>query len=352
MKKATVIGTRLNLCDWRFASAQRPTCDESELSHLLLKRRNYTHTVALIGCSLASVAACVIILLLLIPAHGNSPEVHEWLEDVCATRACDRQALFLQETMQPSADTCREFGTLMCGRWTHDHAVAMDVDAQLRESALRQDARFLRNYTGKFHATQEARRMLNSCLEQQSDQEARRAALRTFRNFLRDRGLPWPNEPTGGLHPFDVLLDLAINWRIDLWFGVRLCRKGLAKIQFKEAPVTLSTMLRAEHADELQTVAEVMFYAEAVGGGLQYTKLRAKRVATTHTDVLLSLRNISSINPRLKQLCVTQIADVLKWTPAVTSVTAGVHFKTSAICLLSFRSIWAIQRRFDHTQKF
>ncbi|KAL1427432.1 hypothetical protein MTO96_017390 [Rhipicephalus appendiculatus] len=205
----------------RFA---QPTRDESELSHLLLKKRNYTHTVALIGCSLASVAACVIILLL-IPVHGNSPEVHEWSEDVCATRACDRQARFLHETMQPSADTCRQFGTLMCGRWTHDHAVATDVDAELRESALQQDARFLRNYTGSFHATQEAGRMLRSCLEQQSDQKARRAALRTFRDFLRDRGLPWPNKPTGDRHPFDVLLDLSINWRIDLWFGVRLRKK-------------------------------------------------------------------------------------------------------------------------------
>ncbi|KAL1427433.1 hypothetical protein MTO96_017391 [Rhipicephalus appendiculatus] len=78
-------------------------------------------------------------------------------------------------------------------------------------------------------------------------------------------------------------------------------------------------MLRAEHADDLQTVTEVMFYAEAVGGGLQYTKLRAKRVSITHTQVLLSLRNISSINPRLKRLRITQVANLVQWAPAVTS---------------------------------
>ncbi|KAH7956624.1 hypothetical protein HPB52_011088 [Rhipicephalus sanguineus] len=278
-------GLKFVFCKYRFASTQRPTLDESELSHLLSKKRNYVHTVALIGCSLASVVACVIILLL-IPVHGNSPEVHVWSENVCTTRACDRQARFLHETMQPSADTCREFSILMCGRWTHDHAVATDVDALLRESALQQDARFLRNHTGRFDATREARRMLHSCLEQQSDQKAHRAALRTFRDFLRDRGLPWPNKPTGERHPFDVLLDLSINWRIDLWFGVRLRRNGLRRIQFKETPVALSTMLRAR------------------------TCRRASKPWP---------RNISCLNPRLKRLRITLLAKVEEWAPAVTS---------------------------------
>ncbi|KAH6932664.1 hypothetical protein HPB50_008538 [Hyalomma asiaticum] len=299
----------------RFA---QPTHDESELSHLLLKKRNYVHTVALIGCSLVSIAACVVILLL-IPIHSNGPEVQVWSEDVCTTRACDRFAHLLRDTMEPSADTCREFGTLTCGHWTHDHAVAMDVDARLRESAFQRDAKFLSSYTGSSDVTRDAGRMLQSCLEQQYDQRVRQAALRTFLSFLRGRGISWPSEPTGDWQPFDVLLDLSINWRIDLWFGLRLRRNGLSRIQLREAPVALSVMVRAEHADELQAVAEIMLYAEAIGAGLRYTKQTAEVVSRTHSRVLRTLLNVSSLNPTLKRMRVAQLANLVEWAPAVTS---------------------------------
>ncbi|XP_037564746.1 neprilysin-1 [Dermacentor silvarum] len=270
------------------------------------------------GCFLVSIAACVIILLL-VPVHSNSPEVQVWSEDVCTTRACDRHAHFLQETMQPSADICHEFGTAMCGRWTHDHTVATDVDAMVRQSALQQGAKFLRSSNGKFRATQEAGRMLKSCLEQQFEQRTRPAALRYFREFLRERGLPWPNEPSGNRHPLDVLLDLSINWRIDLWFGLRLRRDGQRRLQVKEAPVTLATMVRAEHADELQAVAVAMFYAEAIGAGLQYTKPRAEALSRRETHVIRTLENMSSLHPRLKRMRVSQVAELVEWAPAVES---------------------------------
>ncbi|XP_075539587.1 neprilysin-1-like [Dermacentor variabilis] len=288
------------------------------MSKLLLKKRMYMQTVAMIGCFLVSIAACVIVLLL-IPVHSNSSAVHVWSGDVCATRACDRHARFLRETMQPSADKCREFGTVMCGRWKHDHAVSTDVDALVRKSALRQGAQFLRSGSGKLRATQEAGRMLKSCLEQQFEQSTRRAALRYFRDFLRDRGLPWPNEPAGDRHPLDVLLDLSINWRIDLWFGLRLRRNRRNRLQVTEAPVALATMVRAEHADELEAVAEAMFYAEAVGAGLQYTKPRAEAVSRRQSRVLGTFKNISSLNPRLKRMRVSRVANLEEWAPAVTS---------------------------------
>ncbi|XP_075526598.1 uncharacterized protein LOC142558338 [Dermacentor variabilis] len=66
-----------------------------------------------------------------------------------------------------------------------------------------------------------ARAMLQSCLETACDETISQRNARDLRIFLEQRKLSWPGDPQRpDVHPLDVLLDLAINWQMPLWFNV------------------------------------------------------------------------------------------------------------------------------------
>ncbi|KAK8786778.1 hypothetical protein V5799_023446 [Amblyomma americanum] len=61
---------------------------------------------------------------------------------------------------------------------------------------------------------------LEKCAQRSEDNDA----VRDFAQFMAERGIPWPAQPTtsdaGPVQLLDVLLDLSINWRVALWFDV------------------------------------------------------------------------------------------------------------------------------------
>ncbi|XP_077508748.1 neprilysin-1-like [Amblyomma americanum] len=297
--------------------------EETDLSNLLSEKKRQLHNAALVGCFLVSIAICAIVLLL-IPFQLRSPEVHVRSEDVCTSRACYLHERFLLQTMDPKANHCHAFGTYMCGRWTDDYPALRDLEALLRKDALQEGASCLRFHPHKSRVAAKASRMLQSCLEQ-PEKTARDVSLRSFRAFLRARGLFWPNDPLEDRHPLDVLLDLSVNWGIDLWFRLRARKEGFARLQIMEVPVTWSLLARSEHADDLQAVTEAMLYAKELGAGLLYNKTRALSVYRTEGSVLDSFESGFSASGRPSRLLVSQAVGLARWTPTVTS-KQWLHF--------------------------
>ncbi|KAK8781331.1 hypothetical protein V5799_017328 [Amblyomma americanum] len=58
--------------------------------------------------------------------------------------------------------------------------------------------------------------MFNSCMTQTDSQ------VGVLKNFMREHGLVWPEDPTDKLGPAEVLFDLAFNWNVNLWFSLKL----------------------------------------------------------------------------------------------------------------------------------
>ncbi|KAH6939712.1 hypothetical protein HPB50_020948 [Hyalomma asiaticum] len=53
------------------------------------------------------------------------------------------------------------------------------------------------------------------------------SALRVLRQFMAQRGIPWPSkQSTPAVRPLGVLVDLAYKWQVPLWFSVRFERKS------------------------------------------------------------------------------------------------------------------------------
>ncbi|KAH8025127.1 hypothetical protein HPB51_003969 [Rhipicephalus microplus] len=78
--------------------------------------------------------------------------------------------------------------------------------------------------------------MLQYCLEGACDAEMSKRNARDLHAFLEQRKLALPGDfQRLNLHPLDVLLDLAINWHMPLWFSVMTQAAALAEYKFASA---------------------------------------------------------------------------------------------------------------------
>ncbi|KAK8759653.1 hypothetical protein V5799_002715 [Amblyomma americanum] len=58
--------------------------------------------------------------------------------------------------------------------------------------------------------------MLNSCMTDTDSQVV------LVKEFMREHGLSWPEDPEPNLGPLKVLFNLAFNWNVNLWFSLKL----------------------------------------------------------------------------------------------------------------------------------
>ncbi|XP_077564287.1 endothelin-converting enzyme 1-like [Haemaphysalis longicornis] len=62
-----------------------------------------------------------------------------------------------------------------------------------------------------------------ACMADVTDGESAEG-IRKLRQFMSQLNIPWLTAPSPGLDALDVLLNLAFNWRVELWFGLNVER--------------------------------------------------------------------------------------------------------------------------------
>ncbi|XP_075730620.1 uncharacterized protein LOC142772305 [Rhipicephalus microplus] len=199
---------------------------ETELRHAGRQKWS-THNKAAVVASIAMLAIVLLMAALVIwreiYAGGAGPG------PLCDTNDCLRFAFIVTQSMDRNVDACDDFGTFVCGgarrpqlpswtpeardylqyRWTSN--VIESLTAAEGGNSASKDMRILGD----------AMTMLQYCLKGACDAEMSKRNARDLRAFLEQRRLAWPGEfQRIDVHPLDVLLDLAINWQMPLWFSV------------------------------------------------------------------------------------------------------------------------------------
>ncbi|KAK8785326.1 hypothetical protein V5799_008311 [Amblyomma americanum] len=106
--------------------------------------------------------------------------------------------------------------------------------------------------------------LLRSCLYRSVDDEGHVAA--DFLEFMRQRGLfvpsgdgAWPDRPSYGRHPLDVLIDLEVNWNVHLWFKVRLLHAAVSgkrmKVVIAPSRAVLEPQIQSTSVAKTRTLA-------------------------------------------------------------------------------------------------
>ncbi|KAH9379879.1 hypothetical protein HPB48_013783 [Haemaphysalis longicornis] len=170
----------------------------------------------LLACAVV-VSLLVLALLLGILPRPHRDDVHSRAK-ICAHDECFLESSLMGSAVDRTKDPCRDFYGYACGTWkpTTPGARSTLDDVRLRtmaRAALLLDEQIGNDFVG--HAAT----LYRSCLESVRTDKDQTAKLR---RFLWERGLFWPqpaptNVPTD---PLAVLVDLSLNWRLDLWFHV------------------------------------------------------------------------------------------------------------------------------------
>ncbi|KAH7949945.1 hypothetical protein HPB49_017534 [Dermacentor silvarum] len=199
------------------------------LSTTLVVRRKPRHRqLMVLGVVLIVVSVVLAFLSLLIIGRVHVPVVAQ--VNVCSTEDCVEYARRLRQRMNTSANPCHDFHAYVCGGGDSDGGSRARKSVRRTRQQAEEIVLVLSqpSYTLLLkHASTAAYKALSAldaCMAREADQSAG-----LFASFMRDRRLPWP-QPPGRPHNLvevlDILFDLAVNWRVALWFDVRVSHLG------------------------------------------------------------------------------------------------------------------------------
>lgn len=176
----------------------------------------------LVCAALGVVALAVVALSILAVRRVQSPM--RTAPDVCDTEDCLQHATAILATLDESADPCVDFYARVCGhggQWTSGSRVTLTHAYSREVMYTLGDPQALLAGESIPPASTMAFTALRQCLDR-----GRSSEDENFVAFMRDRRIPWPlsavapGQNAVSSDVLDVLLDLAVNWRVALWFDV------------------------------------------------------------------------------------------------------------------------------------
>nr|XP_050033018.2 neprilysin-1-like [Dermacentor andersoni] len=142
----------------------------------------------------------------------------------CGTEDCREQAARLARRIDADREPCDDLYAYTCG--------GAGVDAARKEHLL---TPYLESVKGMIQrglvpeernsssAAYKAFSAFNACLSRPTGL----GVVQAFAEFMSARNIPWPRSPPKDADPLDVLVDLAVNWRVPLLFDVRVVYTNL-----------------------------------------------------------------------------------------------------------------------------
>ncbi|KAH6942497.1 hypothetical protein HPB50_006852 [Hyalomma asiaticum] len=209
-----------------------------------------------VGIIVVSLMAALVSLMVI--GRSHVPIVAQ--VSVCDTKDCIDYAQNLSRRMNTSADPCHEFHAYVCGHGDADDGSQSRRSIRRTRQQAEEIVRALNqpNYMlfskHPSMAAYKALSAMDTCMARERDHSPE-----LFASFMKDRGLPWPEPPGKVLNlagVLDILFDLAVNWRVALWFDVRVSHLGadgaLVMTLEEPGPVPLFRMEQLSDLDELE----------------------------------------------------------------------------------------------------
>ncbi|XP_037576793.1 endothelin-converting enzyme 1 [Dermacentor silvarum] len=113
---------------------------------------------------------------------------------------------------------CDDFGAHVCGRWMprKERSLSRSEMSDMYLSWLYGLPERLNKGFRQFRVVKKVAVMYNMCMRQEGSQ------IDMFKEFMRARGIIWPEKQDEPVPLVKALSDLAFNWNVNLWFSVKL----------------------------------------------------------------------------------------------------------------------------------
>ncbi|XP_075553651.1 endothelin-converting enzyme 2-like [Dermacentor variabilis] len=192
--------------------------------------------------------------------------LHAPIVGTCTTPGCIEHAKALKDAMNSSVQPCSDFYSFSCGSWKpagSQRSMIEQIFARSFDIAVQQLERKASDSDLPI-----AQLYFQSCLAEHSDTSLKEE-VRKFAQFKRDLGLLWPEEwpenSNVSVPPLKVLINLTVNWNVNLIFNIRAMPgyKGRPRALFIQQGL-LNPKWALETADEMtRSVTKHLEYLEA-----------------------------------------------------------------------------------------
>ncbi|XP_077531062.1 neprilysin-2-like [Haemaphysalis longicornis] len=161
---------------------------------------------------------------------------------VCTSPDCEKDAVFVAEHINRSADPCHDFEAFACSMWSKAGEVYGYGEGIMRLQIAAWFSGFeavLNEALDSIEPVNRLKKMYDLCMTTDVDTTTVQNSIKELKQFMRERGLGWPHLPAKKERPLGVLLDLAYHWRLGLWFDASDLRPASAASGMRVGPRVL-----------------------------------------------------------------------------------------------------------------
>ncbi|KAH6945924.1 hypothetical protein HPB50_010726 [Hyalomma asiaticum] len=284
----------------------------------------------------STIASCLVLVVLslsltlyMLTSRSVMPTGGRRKLGLCLSHGCRLHARLVSTMVDTSRDPCDDLEAFACSKWapqiTDKFGHSFGYGPALSALEL---AEWLDGFKNEISAASTelaaGRRALAAFEECMSDslQGGHRKRLNVLIQFMKERRITWPEPPTEAIHPLGVLLDLAYNWNINLWFGARSFYRAAGSKT--DLLLNVGDMVPFWYIYQQDIRREnyaqywEMFHALFTGGAQSdISRARIQNIATVEADIF---RELTLTFQRLdKQPAQIAVADMGQHTPAIPS---------------------------------
>lgn len=234
---------------------------------------------------------------------------------LCESAGCRDFVMSVGRQLNQTFNPCENFASFVCSNWRPEHTDSRSTLDNVRHRWFQRVLQTLEQ-SGR-SVLLKANALYKACASDPREEEEE--TFGTLREFMDDRGMTWPRVLPKTLHPLDLLLDLAVNWNVNLWFRIRVVPRTATQprrvyiISNAEASIWHD---RLKHMEELGGYTRYsQQYFEWFHAALNTTS--AHHLRSVESSILSSLKRIGR-SRRFRPL-VVRFQDIDSLTPAISS---------------------------------
>ncbi|KAH6948920.1 hypothetical protein HPB50_027074 [Hyalomma asiaticum] len=172
-----------------------------------------------------SVFFAVVVLVVVLVARAWMPHAPH-TDPFCHSDDCLSHVRLMESKLDVTVDPCEDFNAYACARWeppSEYYSYATTVANLAVDNWFMNFRSIVAKGIEGLPAGLKLQAMFNVCVASTSalDESSKRMLM----DFMKERKIPWPDDPIPEANPLGVVIDLAFNWGVDLWFDVQILHR-------------------------------------------------------------------------------------------------------------------------------